>query len=488
MNTGFKSQALPSFRVLTDEQIRELHYASLRLLQTVGTRVSHAEAVDMLRAAGCQVRADNVVLYPEWLVEEAIRSAPSLITIYNRKGQEAMRLEGRNIYFGMGTDLIHTFDLRTGKLRPSLLQDVINAAVVADYCSELDFIASLALPHDVPTNTMYIECVRAMLQNSTKPIFTTAGGAEDLATIIEMAETVVGGEAALRARPMLIHYSEPTPPLVHSYGAVRKLFLCADKGVPITYVPGGMLGGSAPVTVAGSIIQQNAEALSGLVLHQLRRKGAPIISGFASVAMDMRTSTFAYGSPEFRLTHSACSDLYHYYGIPMWGTVGTDAHVFDQQAGMEHAFTTLLAALDGANLIHDVGYLGQGLISNPAMIVMCNEIISYVKRLLRGFEINPETEGLDVMGAIGPGGHFMSSDHTFKHFRNELWKPLNINRDNPDIWQQKGCKTYGEIVTAKTLKILDTHKPEALSDDLQRQLASIVQRAGRDLAGMSFKA
>ena len=256
MNTGFKSQALPRLRVLTDEQIQELHYASLRLLQTVGTRVAHAEALEMLRAAGCRVQGDGIVLFPEWLVEEAIRSAPSLITIYNRRGQEAMRLEGRNIYFGMGTDLIHTFDLRTNKLRPSLLQDVINAALVADYCSELDFIASLALPHDVPTNTMYIECVRAMLQNSTKPIFTTAGGAEDLAVIIEMAEAVVGGEAALRAKPMLIHYSEPTPPLVHSYGAVRKLFLCADKGVPITYVPGGILGGSAPVTVAGAVIQR----------------------------------------------------------------------------------------------------------------------------------------------------------------------------------------------------------------------------------------
>ena len=251
MSSGFKSQVVPSYRLLTEEQIQELHRATLETLSTVGTHVSDDEALAMLNKAGCQVTGDHQVTFPAGLVEDAIKSAPSWITIYDRQGKEAMRLEGRNSYYGMGTDLIHTFDIRTNELRPTVLQDVINAARVADYCNDVDFIASMGLPHDVPTNSMYIECVRAMLRNSTKPIFTTAGGAEDLAVIIEMAETVVGGEQALRDKPIVIHYSEPTPPLVHSYGAIRKLFLCADKGVPITYVPGGILGGTSPVTLAG---------------------------------------------------------------------------------------------------------------------------------------------------------------------------------------------------------------------------------------------
>jgi trimethylamine--corrinoid protein Co-methyltransferase len=488
MSSGFKSQVVPSYRLLTEEQIQELHRATLETLAAVGTRVSDDEALAMLYQAGCQVEGDHRVTFPAGLVEDAIKSAPSSITIYNRQGKEAMRLEGRNSYYGMGTDLIHTFDIRTDELRPTVLQDVINAALVADYCSDVNFIASMGLPHDVPTNSMYIECVRAMLRNSTKPIFTTAGGADDLSVIIEMAETVMGGEQALRAKPILIHYSEPTPPLVHSYGAIRKLFLCADKGVPITYVPGGILGGTSPVTLAGAVVQQNAEALSGLVLHQLRHKGAPIISGFAAVAMDMRTSTFSYGSPEFRLTNSAYADLYHYYGLPMWGTVGSDAMVFDQQAGMEHAITTLMAALDGANLIHDIGYLGQGLISHPAMIVMSNEIIGYVKRVMRGFEISPATLALDVIAKVGPGGGYLSEEHTFKHFKRELWRPQLINRENPDSWKLKGRKTYGELATQKAIEILDSHKPEPLPANIESQLAAIVARAHTDLAGKFFKA
>ena len=156
MNSGFKSQCVPNYRLLTEEQVQELHRATLEILETIGVRVAHPEAVEMLRAAGCRVKQNNIVLMPNWLVEESILSSPSGITIYNRKGQESMRLEGRNVYFGLGTDLIDTYDLKACQLRPSVLQDVVNATVVTDYCREIDFLASSALPHDVPTNTMYI--------------------------------------------------------------------------------------------------------------------------------------------------------------------------------------------------------------------------------------------------------------------------------------------------------------------------------------------
>ena len=200
-----------------------------------------------------------------------MKTVPPQIIIYNRKGQEAMKLGGRNIYFGLGTDLLRTIDLETDKLRLSILQDVKNAAIVSDYCKEIDFIASFALPSDVPKNLMYINCVKAMMENSIKPIFFTAAGKEDLEYIINMAEVVVGSENKLRSRPFLIHYSEPTAPLSHSYGAINKLFLCAEKEIPICYTPADLLGGTAPVSLAGGIVQANAEALSGIVLHQLKK-------------------------------------------------------------------------------------------------------------------------------------------------------------------------------------------------------------------------
>jgi trimethylamine--corrinoid protein Co-methyltransferase len=488
MNSGFKTECKPNYRLLTRNQIQEIHRASLEVLETVGVRVLHQEAVQLLKDAGCRIKADTIVHMPNWLVEEAIASLPSRITVYNRNGEEAMRLEGRNIYFGLGTDLITTVDLETGEKRPSTAQDVANAARIADYCQDIDFIASFALPSDVPTNAVYLANVRVEMENSIKPIFFTAAGKEDLAAIIEMAEQVAGGEAALRERPFLIHYSEPTPPLTHSYGAVNKLLLCAEKRVPICYAPAAIHGGSAPVTLAGGIVQANAEALSGIVLHQLKAKGAPIISGMGLPPMDPSTFCISYSAPELRLTNSAFADLYHHYGIPTWSTTGSDAHCLDEQAAMEHAFSALMSALDGANLIHDVGYLGQGLLGHPASIVMCDEIISYVKRIVRGFDIDRERLALDVIRKVGPGGDYLAERHTVKHFRQELWRPRYLNRDNPETWEKKGSRRYAERVTQKALDILATHQPEPLPDGVIERIRTIAQRAESQLASIQFRA
>jgi len=487
MNSGFRSQCVPSYRVLTEDQIREIHLATLEVLETVGIRILDADSLQLLKDAGCRLRKKNIIRIPNWLVEEAILSTPSRITIYDRKGGEAMHLEGNKVYFGLGTDLINTYDLKTGELRPSRLQDVVHAARIADSLQEIDFIASFALPQDVPTNLMYIECFKAMVENSIKPIFFTAAGKEDLSLIIEMAAAVAGGDDALREKPFLIHYSEPTSPLSHSRSALRKLFLCADKRIPVNYTPALLSGATGPVTLAGALTVANAEALSGIVLHQLRAKGAPIISGFVATTMDMLTSAAVYGGPDFRLTHSACADLYHYYGIPMWGTAGaSDAHCFDQQVAVEAAISILMAALDGANLVHDIGYFGQGLIGSPATIVMGSEIISYVKRIIRGFDISRERMGMEVIQEVGPGGNFLLKEQTRKLHRQEHWRPKYMNRDHPDIWKEKGGKNYGEIVTQKAIEILETHRPEPLSEEVRLTIGKIVEKAEKSLEGIKF--
>ena len=487
MNEGFRSQCVPNYRVLTEDQIKEIHSATLEILETVGIRILDEQGLQLMKDAGCPVRKNHIIQIPSGLVEESIHSAPSVVPIFNRKGDEVMQLGGNNVYFGLGTDLIHTYDLKTGKLRQSCLQDVIHAARTGDYLEEIDFIASFALPQEVPTNLMYVECFRAMVENSTKPIFFTAAGKEDLSVILKMASAVAGNEELLKKKPFLIHYSEPTSPLSHSKSAVKKLFLCADKGIPVNYTPALLAGATGPVTLGGAIVVANAEALSGIVLHQLRAKGAPIISGFVATTMDMLTSTAVYAGPEFRLTHSACADLYHYYGLPMWGTAGvSDSHSFDQQAAMESALSILSAALDGANLVHDIGYLGQGLTGSPATIVMCSEIIGYVRRILQGFNISRDRIGMEVIQQIGPGGNFLLTEQTRRLHRQEHWRPKWMNRDNPDQWKEKGSKTYGERVTQKAIEILETHRPEPLPDSIHHALDEIVKKAEMSLANIKF--
>ncbi|MBW1636008.1 MAG: trimethylamine methyltransferase family protein, partial [Deltaproteobacteria bacterium] len=252
MNSGFNSQCVPRYRLLDEAQIKRIHCATLELLETVGVRVMDGEALELLGNSGCRIKGDNVRI-PNWLVEDSIRSAPSRITIYNRLGEEAMRLEDRRIHYGLGTDLVNTIDLDSGELRQSRLGDVVNAARVADALEDIDFIGSYALPYDSPSNMGYIDSFRAQLENSVKPIFFTAAGIEDLKIINDLAAAAVGGADILRERPVHVHYAEPLTPLAHSSGAVQKLFYCADNLIPVNYTPGMMSGASAPVTLAGAI-------------------------------------------------------------------------------------------------------------------------------------------------------------------------------------------------------------------------------------------
>jgi len=478
MKTGFKSQCIPEYRLLTEVQIKELHQATLTLLEKTGVKVLNEEALELLKDAGCRMDDGQIVKIPGKLVEESIQYAPSIVTLYSRNGEPAMELGGSNVYFGMGTDLLNTWDLKTGQLRPSCLQDVVDSAVVGDYCQEIDFVASNAFPLDVPGNLAFIIEFKALMENSPKPIYFTSGNAEDLEVILEMASDVLGGNDRLRVKPFIIHYAEPISPLVHSSGAVDKLFMCADNGIPLNYSPALLSGGSGPVTLAGAIVVANAEALSGLVIQQLRSRGAPAITGFSATPMDMCTGTTVYASPDERLTHSACCDLYHYYGLPVWGEAGcSDAGSLDEQAAMESMASIMMAIQDGCNLVHDVGYLGQGLAGSVASLVMCSEIISYVRRIKRGFDISKERIGLDVIHEVGPGGNFLAHEQTLRYCREEHWAPRFINRQSPEIWKENGGKRYSQVVIEKALDILATHQPDRLSDDAIERLDGIIEKA-----------
>ena len=470
----------PSYRLLSTGQIERIHAATLELLETVGVNIGHPGARDMMAEAGCTVRSDGTVLIPGPLVADAIQSAPSSVIIYSRHGEKALRLEDRRLHFGLGTDLAQMYDLETGRLRKSTLKDVQTAVCIADALPEIDFIASYAIPTDSPPNLLYLDAFKSQLEHSTKPIFFSAGGLENIRLIQEMAVAVAGGSDKLRRKPFLIHYSEPFSPLMHSAGAVEKLLFCADHHIPVTYTPGMMSGATGPVTLAGALAMGNAEALSGLVMHQLRSKGAPIISGIGMAVMDMAKATCIYGCPEYRLILSACADLYHHYGVPVWGTAGvTDANCLDLQAGMEWGDSLLLNAMAGVNLTHDIGYMGQGLVGHPAALVVCDEIISYTRRFIRGFELDDDHLGLDTIREVGAGGSFLSARQTSRMHRSEHWYPNLCNREPVGAWQEKGGQDMADRAIEKARDILRTHTVEALDAPVQKELDCIRSHAER---------
>jgi trimethylamine--corrinoid protein Co-methyltransferase len=292
-----------------------------------------------------------------------------------------------------------------------------------------------------------------------------------------MAEAVAGGAEALQRSPFCALYTEPISPLTLGVEATQKLMYMAEKGLPTIFTPGLITGANGPVTIAGGLVQGNAEMLAGFVLAQLLREGTPLVYGGGILPIDMRTTLMSYASPEFMQGVCALKDIARHYRLPMFHFAGcSDAKTFDQQASLEGALSVLLSALNGGNLVHDVGYIDNGLTTSYQQLVVMDEVVGMVARFMGGIEVSEETMALDVIDRVGPGGHFLGDDHTYRHFR-ENWFPTLLDRTNYDNWAEQGRLTLGDRAAARARQLLEEHRPEPLPAGVAERLAAIVARA-----------
>lgn len=466
----------PRFQVLSADQIEEMHFATLEILRRTGARVLVAEARDLLQHAGCWVDGDRV-RFPGALVEWAVRAAPPGITLCDRTGLPAMHLEGYRSYFGTGSDCPNVIDPFTGERRQGRLEDVVNFARLVDALPNIDFLMCMAIAQEINQATSDIHHFEMMVNHTTKPLCYTAWDLANLQDIIAICEAVAGGAEAFRRNPFAILYTEPVSPLQHIVEGTTKLMYMARKGLPVVYTPGMTFGAVAPVTSAGGLLVANAELLSGLVIAQLMREGAPFVYGGGVAILDMRHMNVSYASPEFLINMAALCDLARYYRLPVFSFGGcSDSKVCDQQAALEAALWVMTTALAGGNLSHDVGYIEYGLTASMELTVLNDEIIGMVRRILGGVEVSAETMALDVIDSVGPGGHYLSEAHTLRHHR-ENWYPTLLNRTSYSTWLDQGGLTCSELANRKVRHILETHQPVPLADDVKATVHAIVQAA-----------
>jgi trimethylamine---corrinoid protein Co-methyltransferase len=463
-------------RILSKEQIEKVHNYTLNLLEEVGVCVQSEEALDILGSAGCDVRNMKRVKIPRRLILEAIEGAPKEITVYNRNGQPAMTLKTDTCYYGTGSDCPHTIDFETGQRRTCIKRDIEELARFCESLSNIDFVMSFGIANDAPRGGNFVHQYEAMLLNSTKPVIVTGHGKRDMNPMIDMAAAVAGGYPALKEHPPLILYSEPMSPLIHTEMGVSKALLCAEHGVPFIYIGSPMMGASAPATLAGILVQANAESLSGLVIFQKRYPGARFIYGGDATCMDMKNSIFAYGAPELNVLNAGLADLAHSYGLPFFCIAGaTDSKTLDAQAGVEYALSIYLATLNGCNIIHDCGYLEQGLTSSFESILFADEVISMVKYMLRPFEVNDETVPLTLFDRVGPGGHFLTEHHTLEHFRKSMWVPRLMDRSRVGTDPSQKDKGFWGKLHRKALEIRSQTAGSDLPVHLQNEIRRLIQ-------------
>lgn len=473
----YNTLAFPRMRMLSDEQCTAIHHASLEILRRTGVRVYNQEALGLLREAGAWITDENLVRFPPGLVEWALKQAPSRIALCARGSDRVVaRLEGRVVNFGTGSDCPNYLDPRTGERRPFTMADIADCVRVVDALPQLAFCMSMGIPSDLGVPNPFRHQFALMLEHTTKPVVFVCDTKDDAEAIVAMAAAAAGGMDALRRNPTLLLYSEPSSPLKHSENATAKLLYMAEQNLPIVHSPAPMMGGTAPVTLAGGVALGNAEVLSSLVIHQLKRPGAPFVYGQGLHHMDMKTTISVYGAPEFQLARVLVAEMGQYYGLPTWGYAGhSDSCVMDEQAAADAAFSVLVALLTGTNLVHDVGYLEAGLTTSPEMIVFTAEVIDMMRRFMDGVSLDSDSFALDVIHEVGPGGHFLSHSHTLKNFR-RFWQPALFSRDRVNEWVAKGSKRLGDRLREKTVALIEEHKPEPLPDGVREEIQYILNQ------------
>jgi len=472
--TNVTSFTGPYYRGMSDDQCLIMHRASLDVLERTGVLVNYQPALDLLKKAGCLVE-NNHVRFPSHLVEWALRTAPSRITLYNRKGEPVMPMGDRISTYGTGSDCLHILDHRTGERRNAVLQDVVDGIRVSDAMPHVDFIMSMFLPGDAPV-AAEVRQMEVMLTYSDKPICFVTYEWEGTTEVIEMAEVAMGGADIMRINPTIICYLNPTTSFVHNEAALRKLFYCAEKRLPFVYLPDLLGGMTGPITREGLMACHNAGVLVGVVLSQLVNEGNPIIISSARPShLDMKTMVAPYvtGPGGF-----GGLDINHYYNLPLFNTGGaSDSKLLDEQAIFEGTLTLQRSTLAGGNMIHDMGYMESGLTGSLELLVIQDEIVSIIKASnMNGLDFSEENLAMDLIHKHALSADFMATEHTLRHVR-DGWQPRLVDRHNYDQWKAKGGTSMRERASAKIDEILAQEPLHVLPPDVEKQIKTIADRA-----------
>lgn len=472
-------------KVLNDNQISRIHQASLDILERVGVTVPHEEVLRRFADAGAKVDRDKQrVRIPAGLVTKSLDQAGKAFTIYGR--DVSLKAEfgaGKRNYNSTAGEASWIDEVGSDR-RYATLKDVKTACKLADALDCITIAGAMSDPYELPVGYRCVEVMAEMIRNTTKPItfwFHDRGSAR---YVVEMMIALRGNEEAAAKYPLCYPFLEPISPLRFPFNGIELLFETARLNLPVPIGPMAQMGLSAPGTLAGTMAQENAEILAGICITQLIKPGMPVCYGGICHAFDMATTQLIFSGPEQAIFGVAMTQMGKYYGLPVYINVGlTDAKRPDAQAGLEAGITLALGAAAGADIFGHMGISGVDQASSLDMLVMQNEVISYVESVMREIDFSDEAFGLDVIAEAGPGGTFIDRMHTVEHFRRELWFPKLLDRNYYQAWLDNGAETMESRCKAVKEDILQKHNPDPLREDVAKAIDEIVTAARRDLGG-----
>ena len=462
--------------VLTQDDVKKIHEATLQIIEKVGVRFPSNRALEIWEANGADVNYEKkIVRVRPQTIEDALKKAPPAYKLAARDPQQDLQLDGNHVNLGTDGCGVEVIDINTGEKRTSCLQDVRDIARIADATEEVAFHWVPVSAQDTPAEVRGLHELKAVWENSTKHVQTeSVYNVDEARAAIEMAALIVGGKDKLRERPTLSLMQCTAPPLGHDGGSLDAALLAAEAGIPTGFMTMAACATTGPTTMAGNLAVGNAEVIAGTALLQLAYPGAPVFYAAAQTASDLRTGAYTGGGPEDFLFGAATNALADFYNIPLsMGAFATGAKEPNWQAGLEGAMSSFMASAVMSDMLLGCGFLHGSRIWSYAEMMMDCEIFSIVHKMMQGIEVNDETLAMDAIAAVGPGGHFLAQKHTRNHMR-ELFMPKFMDRRPYSEWETKKDDAR-DWALAKARKILKEHQPDPLDEKVSQEMERIIR-------------
>ena len=465
--------------LLSDDQVRDIHLASLTILERTGVVVPNREILGRLEGSGAKVDSERQrVWLPAELVEESIRKAPSRFTWYGVDPSYKIEMGRDEVHFGPATGALHVLEA-DGQRRPATAEDAGNFSRLVDALDNLNGGHCVVHPVDVPEKARHAHMMLAIMRNTRKCFRGRIWGQYRAQDCIRMAEILADGFGERARRPNVIANINPFSPLAFDRESLDGALEYLNRGLPVIFGPEVQVGASGPATLAGSMAQHNAEVLSGITIAQVVSPGNPVVYGCVSTTLDMRSGLIAYAAIEAGMLTAMAAQLARFYQVPSRGTGGyCDAVCLDMQAGLETPMNLMMAALAGANyIVGAAGGLEQSLGASFEKLIIDDQIIGALKRVLAGVEVNESSLCIDLIDKVGPGGTYLTEAHTARTYRQEVFTPDLIRRISHEAFEAGGGKGIVDLAREKAQRLLETHHPTHLSRDVEKELLKVVKMA-----------
>ncbi|MFK7875412.1 MAG: trimethylamine methyltransferase family protein [Paracoccaceae bacterium] len=465
-----------SFAPLSQIDIAKIHQTALDALEQIGLADAPPSGIEHLTRAGASLGDDGRIRFPRALVEDSLAKANRDVTLCGRDPAHDLDLSGTRVHYGTAGAAVHLVDVDGRDYRDSTVQDLHDAAKIAQNLDNIHFLQRPMVCRDIPDNReMDLNSIFACCSGTTKHIGVSFSEPGFVAPAIEMLHMIAGSEAAWRDRPFVSNTNcFVVPPMKFATESCEVMERCIEAGMPVLLLSAGMAGATAPSTIAGAVVQAVAECLAGLVYVNAIQPGHPAVFGTWPFALDLRTGAMTVGSGEQALLSGACAQMHQFYGLP-GGAVGgaSDSKLPDMQAGWEQMCSNVLAGLSGLNMVYEAAGMHASLLGFcHESLILGNDVIGQALRCVRGIEVTEDTLALDQIRQVcmGGPGHYLGTDETLARMQTDFVYPVLGDRTSPKEWAERDKPDLVQKATARKLDILSRPSSAAFDPALDTAL------------------